>query len=57
MGMPITLDVIDASASDIFDTVFAYFEYVDQKFSTYKEDSEISRINRGTTALSFSCMR
>ena len=46
MGMPITLEVVDASTTDIFDTVFAYFEYVDQKFSTYKEDSEISRINR-----------
>jgi thiamine biosynthesis lipoprotein len=46
MGMPITLEVIDASTSDIFDTVFAYFEYIDQKFSTYKENSEISRINR-----------
>jgi thiamine biosynthesis lipoprotein len=47
MGMPITLEVIDPSATDkVFDDVFAYFEYVDQKFSTYKPDSEISRINR-----------
>jgi len=46
MGMPITLEVVDASTGDIFDTVFAYFAYVDQKFSTYKENSEISRINR-----------
>jgi thiamine biosynthesis lipoprotein len=45
MGMPITLEVVDAATTDIFDTVFAYFEYIDQKFSTYKEESEISRIN------------
>jgi len=51
MGMPITLEVIDASSDDIFDTVFAYFEYVDRKFSTYKQDSEISRINRHELAI------
>jgi thiamine biosynthesis lipoprotein len=47
MGMPITLEVIDSTTTDIFDTVFGYFEYIDQTFSTYKEDSEISRMNRG----------
>lgn len=47
MGMPITLEVVDAAADDtIFDAVFDYFAYVDEKFSTYKENSEISRINR-----------
>ena len=51
MGMPITLEVIDAPASDIFDAVFAYFEYVDRTFSTYKEDSQISRINRQELAI------
>jgi thiamine biosynthesis lipoprotein len=51
MGMPVTLEVINVSTSYIFDTVFAYFEYVDQKFSTYKEDSEISRINRHELAI------
>lgn len=46
MGMPITLEVIDSSATEaLFDTVFGYFEYVDGKFSTYKEQSEISQIN------------
>ena len=52
MGMPITLEVIDRSATDnLFDDVFAYFEYVDEKFSTYKDNSEISRINRGELSL------
>jgi thiamine biosynthesis lipoprotein len=46
MGMPVTLEVIDSSViGEIFDTVFSYFEYVDAKFSTYKEASEISLIN------------
>jgi thiamine biosynthesis lipoprotein len=46
MGMPVTLEVIDPSATEgLFDTVFKYFEYVDEKFSTYKEHSEISQIN------------
>ena len=46
MGMPVTLDVVDASATlGLMDSVFDYFKYVDDKFSTYKENSEISRIN------------
>lgn len=48
MGMPITVEVVDASVTtDAFDQVFAYLDYVDRKFSTYKSESEISRINRG----------
>ena len=31
MGMPITLEVVDASTADIFDTVFAYFGMVQVK--------------------------
>lgn len=52
MGMPITVEVIDATAraEDIND-VFAFFEYVDDTFSTYKEDSEISRINQRRLSL------
>jgi thiamine biosynthesis lipoprotein len=48
MGMPITVEVRtpDASQADL-DRVFAYFAYVDDTFSTYKPDSEISRLNRG----------
>jgi len=47
MGMPITVEVIDKSVTEsTFDDVFAYFDYVDKKFSTYKQDSEISQINR-----------
>ncbi|MDE2589974.1 MAG: FAD:protein FMN transferase, partial [Patescibacteria group bacterium] len=47
MGMPITLEIVDkeVSTKDI-DDVFAYFVYIDNTFSIYKENSEISRINR-----------
>jgi thiamine biosynthesis lipoprotein len=48
MGMPITIEIVDATASqDDLDEVFAYFVAVDETFSTYKDTSEISRINRG----------
>lgn len=48
MGMPITAEIVDDSAkqSDI-EAVFSYFKYVDEKFSTYKSTSEISKINDG----------
>lgn len=47
MGMPITIEIIDKEASmgDI-DNVFDYFTYVDEKFSTYKNSSEITKINK-----------
>ena len=52
MGMPVIIEVVDpgVTAKDL-DSVFAYFEYVDRKFSTYKPDSEISMINRQELAL------
>ncbi len=48
MGMPVTVEIVDASAKekDIED-IFEYLRGIDQKFSTYKKDSEISQINRG----------
>ncbi len=47
MGMPIAVEIADSSAEKgVFDEVFKYFEYVDGKFSTYKKESEISKINR-----------
>ncbi len=47
MGMPVTLEVVEAAATaDVFTEVFGYFEYVDEKFSTYKDSSEITLINR-----------
>src|ERR1700686_2876993 len=48
MGMPITVEIVDASVTEAdIEKVFAYFRSVDDTFSTYKEDSEISKVNRG----------
>lgn len=52
MGMPVTVEIVDAHATQHdLDCVYGYFEYVDAKFSTYKEASEISQINRGQLAI------
>jgi len=52
MGMPVTVKVVDADVTaDILDEIFAYFEHVDGKFSTYKANSEITRINTNKLAL------
>ena len=46
MGTPIIVEIINAEANQkLFDEVFDYFKYVDGKFSTYKDDSEITAIN------------
>lgn len=48
MGMTITVEVIDSTVTeDAIGEVFSYFRYIDEKFSTYKDTSEISRINAG----------
>jgi thiamine biosynthesis lipoprotein len=47
MGMPIVADVRDEIDDDVLDEVFAWFEHVDAVFSTYKDTSEISRIDAG----------
>ena len=52
MGMPIVVDVRDEGVDDeAFDTVFDWFRLVDETFSTYKDQSAISRINRGELAV------
>jgi thiamine biosynthesis lipoprotein len=52
MGMPITVEVVSGQTTDehldqTVQKVFAYFTSIDEQFSTYKNTSEISRINRG----------
>jgi FAD:protein FMN transferase len=55
MGTVISVDVRDdAPAEELtecIDSVFRWFEQVDATFSTYKPDSEISRLGAGTIAL------
>ncbi len=46
--MPITLEIIDKGVEKKdFKKVFDYFKYIDNTFSTFKKNSEISRINKG----------
>ncbi len=50
MGMPITVEIVDGGGDGEAATIeatFAYFDAVDRRFSTYKDDSEISAINQG----------
>lgn len=50
MGLPITVEVIDGHAShNVLEEVFSYFTSVDERFSTYKETSEISKLNKNPT--------
>lgn len=56
MGMPITVEIVDASVTaEAFDEVYAYFKYVDETFSPFKATSEVSRVNRGELALADTC--
>ncbi|HYX50805.1 MAG TPA: FAD:protein FMN transferase, partial [Ktedonobacteraceae bacterium] len=51
MGMPITVEILDASATEAdIERVFAYFRSIDAVFSTYKEESKISKMNRSELA-------
>lgn len=48
MGMPVTVEISDESATQQeINRIFDYFRYVDEKFSTYKDTSEITAINKG----------
>src|SRR5690349_1017988 len=52
MGMPVTVEVVDPQATpQTLDAVYCYLEYIDEKFSTYKDTSEISMINQGLLAV------
>jgi thiamine biosynthesis lipoprotein len=51
MGMPIMVDVCDQDFDGLkIDRVFDWLRYVDATFSTYRRDSQISRLNRGEMA-------
>ena len=51
MGMPIVVDVRDHCPAVLLDGLFDWFREVDERFSTYKQGSEISRLNRGELAV------
>ncbi|MCU1458538.1 MAG: thiamine biosynthesis lipoprotein precursor [Actinomycetia bacterium] len=50
-GTAISLDLRGSAGSDAADDVFAWFHRVDDLFSTWRPDSEISRLGRGITGL------
>jgi FAD:protein FMN transferase len=47
MGMPVTVEIVHSHAQAMILTVFDYFTKIDARFSTYKDNSEISAFNRG----------
>jgi FAD:protein FMN transferase len=52
MGMPVIVEVCDLGFDEtVLDRVFAWLRFVDETFSTYRQDSQISRLNRGEIAL------
>jgi thiamine biosynthesis lipoprotein len=50
MGMPIGIDIADADGVDL-EAAFAWLREVDATFSTYRADSDISRLARGELTL------
>lgn len=47
MGMPISVDIPHATDASLHEVVFEVFKDIDQRFSTYKPQSEVSRLRRG----------
>jgi hypothetical protein len=51
MGLPVTIDVRDDGIPDAaVAAAFDWLRWVDATFSTYRENSEIARLNRGALA-------
>jgi thiamine biosynthesis lipoprotein len=50
MGMPIVVDVRDDDESAV-DDLFDWLRFVDETFSTYKPESDVSRVARGELAV------
>jgi len=47
MGMPIEIEIVGDNPKNVLEAAFAYLVAVEERFSVYKEESEISRMNRG----------
>jgi thiamine biosynthesis lipoprotein len=48
MGMPITIEIVDPSATqEIIAKIFSYLERIEEQFSVFKNNSEITLINKG----------
>ncbi|MFD5697016.1 FAD:protein FMN transferase [Streptomyces lasiicapitis] len=52
MGLPVSLRIDDAHVPEgIADAVFGWLREVDARFSPFKSDSEVSRLNRGELSI------
>jgi FAD:protein FMN transferase len=51
MGMPVTVEIVDEACPGLLEGVFDYFAGVDERFSLYKADSEITALNQGRIKL------
>ena len=47
MGMPITVEILDAPFAALGEDVFNWFDQVNNRFSPYIETSEVCRLSRG----------
>jgi thiamine biosynthesis lipoprotein len=47
MGMPVTVEIVGAATGEVLDAAFAWFREVDDRFSPFKPESEVSALNRG----------
>jgi thiamine biosynthesis lipoprotein len=50
MGMPISIDIPDCKDEAVFDAAFGRLSRIDDRFSTYKPESEVSRFAAGKIA-------
>lgn len=54
MGMPITIEIIDSEDTTLLHDSFDFFRKIDRRYSTYRDDSEITQINNGMPASDWS---
>lgn len=47
MGMPISIDIPNCDDKTIFNEAFERLKQIDKRFSTYKQDSEVSKYKNG----------
>jgi thiamine biosynthesis lipoprotein len=50
MGMPITIEIVGDPEGHVAESAFRHFVEMDARFSPYKDDSELSAMNRGEVA-------
>ena len=50
MGMPVTVDVVGEQTGGTLDAAFAWFYEVDDRFSPFRPQSEVSALNKGEKA-------